>query len=225
MSSRRHCVPTADSRNTLLRLAMCSAGQESHANRVLRSLRKEVLLSRQRRLLDAAGDEDTAGDRLQLQHLEKQIDRKQGIIAALATLTLLLSVVINEICSSVDYLDDVADEPPEFQRWAQLDASVRPARSCSGASPLKWAQTLMTLVLAYLIIIRTILNAQRRDMHARMLDNRSAHIKPGGARAHNVYHATRLRGRVAALLSLSATKKSILLVQLAVTALRCASGL
>ena len=83
----------------------------------------------------------------------------------------------------------------------------------------------MTLVLAYLIVIRTILNAQRRDMHARMLDNRSAHMKPGGARAHNVYHATRLRGRVAALLSLSATKKSILLVQLAVTALRCASGL
>ena len=204
---------------------MCSAGQESHANRALRSLWKQVLLSRQRRLLDAAGDEESEGDRLQLQHLEKQIDRKQGIIAALATLTLLLSVVINEICSSVDYLDDVADEPPEFQRWAQLDASVRPARSCNGASPLKWAQTLMTLVLAYLIIIRTIMNAQRRKLHALMLDNRSAHIKPGGAGAHNVSHPNRLRVRVASLLSLSATKKCILLVQLAVTALRSASGL
>mgnify|MGYP001303068913 CR=1 FL=1 len=119
--------------------------------------------------------------RAELREIERKIFWCQRVLAFMTMGSLMLAVLINEICAGNDY----ADEEPSDQHQAFLEDPDRPERKCVSAlaSTAKLAQSALTLCLLLMIVSRFGWRGQQTSVLQRLRDRQVSVFKPREAYA------------------------------------------
>ena len=119
--------------------------------------------------------------RAELREIERKIFWCQRVLAFMTMGSLMLAVLINEICAGNDY----ADEEPSAEHQAFLEDPDRSERDCVStlASTAKLAQSALTLCLLLMIVSRFGLRGQQTSVLQRLRDRQVSVFKPRQAYA------------------------------------------
>jgi len=116
----------------------------------------------------------------ELREVERSIYGRQRVLAFMAIASIVIGVLINEICADGDYV-----EVRDPVNAAYLDDPSRPPRECQDgrALLLKAAQSVLTLGLLVMIVLRFRLRVHQKRVVQRLKDRRVALLRNKNSKA------------------------------------------